>query len=148
MTDFSWVVSGRNTFLVHNKDSPSPPSNSLRVVYPLGADNGPLSPIYHFIIARTRLGTIPGFFNGKQGFYAYAGKERATDDFDWVVIEEEKKDDVVIEEEKKEDVIIEEEKKEDVVMTEAEPEIEQRIGISMFIFKYLRSYNQTLNQPF
>jgi len=107
VNEFSWVVSERNTYLIHNKDSPRPPSNSLRVVYPLGGNNGPLCPVYHFIIARTRLGTIPGFFNGRQGFYAYAGKERATDDFDWIVIEEEKK--------------------QDIVKTDAEPNIEKKI---------------------
>ena len=110
--------------MIHNKDSPRPPSNSLRVVYPLGGNNGPLCPVYHFIIARTRLGTIPGFFNGRQGFYAYAGKERATDDFDWIVIEEEKK--------------------QDIVKTNAEPNIEKKIGIAISVNRM--SMNFTLIQ--
>ena len=116
-------MSQRNTHLVHNKESPRPPPNTLRVVYPLGGDKGPLSPVYHFIIARTRLGTIPGFFNGRQGFYAYAGKERATDDFDWIVLQEE-------------------EKQQKIDKTEAEPNIEQKLGTALFmVYKYLKTIN-------
>ena len=85
--DFSWVLTDRNTRLVHNHDSALPPPNCMVVENQNITQDDP-SPFHYFIIARTeRYGRIPGFWDGRVAYFAYFGKERTTEDFDWLVIE-------------------------------------------------------------
>ena len=83
--DFSWVVADRNTHLVSNTDSLHPPTNALVAAYP--QNNRDMVIAYYFIIAKSKYGLIPGFWNGQNAVYAYFGKENTTEDFDWIVLD-------------------------------------------------------------
>ena len=70
---------------MHNKDSPIPPENAIKVSYPEEIQTTKSD--RYFIVARTKGGLIPGISNGHEAFYAYLGKEWATTDFEWIVVE-------------------------------------------------------------
>ena len=74
-------MTDRHTYLVHNKYSSHPPSNTLVIACPLGIP-------YYFSVSRTDNGLIPGFSKGGDSVYAYGGKEHTTNDFDWIVVDQ------------------------------------------------------------
>ena len=68
-----------------NKDCPIPPKNAMKVTSQSAITE--TKPDFYFVIARTKDGLIPGMFNGTNATYAYAGKERSTNEFNWILSE-------------------------------------------------------------
>ena len=75
------MVSDKDTYLAHNIPGSDPPRNALVIAFPEATP-------YYLVVARSKFGQFPGFSKGNEAFYAFAGKEHTTRDFDWIVISE------------------------------------------------------------